>query len=84
MSSLVQCFSVLIEFTNVLHKTVNSLRIFSFNCHALLCTTDLELDSISGYRGNFHKGLLDQYQQLSKTHSANKTGKHCKGGLAFT
>lgn len=74
MSSLVQCFSVLVDFSNVLHKTVNSLRIFSFNCYGLLCTTDSELDSTSGYSGNFYKGLLDQQHQLFKTHHANKTG----------
>lgn len=53
MSSLIQCFSVLMDFSNVLHKTVDSLRIFNFNCYGLLCTTDSELNSTSVYSGNF-------------------------------
>lgn len=60
MSSLVQCFPVLMDFSNVLHKTVKAFRIFNSNCYGLLCTTDSELDSTSGYSGNFYKGLLDQ------------------------
>lgn len=61
MSSLVQCFSVLVDFFQCATQIVEPLRILNSNCHGLLCTADSELDSkASGYSGYFCKDLLDQ------------------------
>lgn len=59
--SLVQWFSVLMDFFQCTTQIVRSLRILNSNCHRLLSTADLELDSkASGYSSNFCEDLLDQ------------------------